>query len=204
LEFFISHSLKGFFLNFATEIGGAVVTFILLNQIIGGRTEKERLKADLIAQLGSRVNEVALRAAEELRRHEWLSDGCLRGQSLARANLEHASLQMADFRKAIFIAANLKGTCLWEADLRGAVLWNARLEGARLKGALEEMHRSRNFKVPKSSPERTRKVRIKYLGRAKFDEQTVLPDGALWTPDTDMERFTNSAHPNFWHPNEDG
>jgi hypothetical protein len=26
----------------------------------------------------------------------------------------------------------------------------------------------------------------------------VLPDGTRWTPDTDMERFTDPQHPAFW------
>lgn len=32
---------------------------------------------------------------------------------------------------------------------------------------------------------------------AWFDEDTVLPDGTKWVPDTDMERFTDPDHPDF-------
>jgi hypothetical protein len=36
------------------------------------------------------------------------------------------------------------------------------------------------------------------LTGAKFDENTTLPDGTKWTPDTDMTRFTDPEHPEFW------
>ncbi|MCI0708858.1 MAG: pentapeptide repeat-containing protein [Chloroflexi bacterium] len=38
------------------------------------------------------------------------------------------------------------------------------------------------------------------LERATFDEHTTLPDGSNWTPDTDMNRFTDPDHPFFWEP----
>jgi hypothetical protein len=51
------------------------------------------------------------------------------------------------------------------------------------------------------------------LTDAKFDETTVLPDAVweyvtqtdinitgYWTPDTDMSRFTDPEHPDFWDP----
>jgi len=33
---------------------------------------------------------------------------------------------------------------------------------------------------------------------AQFDEDTILPDGTHWTPETDMTRFTNPKNPDFW------
>ena len=47
-------------LNFGTEMAGAVVTYVLLQLVIGGRARKE----DLIADLGSNVRDVAVAAAE--------------------------------------------------------------------------------------------------------------------------------------------
>jgi hypothetical protein len=40
------------------------------------------------------------------------------------------------------------------------------------------------------------------LADAIFDENTVLPDGTLWTPNTDMGRFLYSLHPDFWRSDE--
>lgn len=42
------------------------------------------------------------------------------------------------------------------------------------------------------------------LMRATFEDCTltgvVLPDGSVWEPSTDMGRFTDSSHPQFWEP----
>jgi hypothetical protein len=35
-----------------------------------------------------------------------------------------------------------------------------------------------------------------------FDENTILPDGTRWTPETDMTRFTDPAHPDFWRSDD--
>ncbi len=62
------------------------------------------------------------------------------------------------------------------ANLEGANLNAANLKGARLQEAnLEGAD----------------------LEDAKFDENTTLPDKTKWTPDTDMECFTNPEHPEF-------
>ena len=53
----------GWLQNFSTEMFGAFLTFVLLTLVLGNRQEKERL----IRQMGSRVNEEAIRAVEELR-----------------------------------------------------------------------------------------------------------------------------------------
>jgi hypothetical protein len=35
-----------------------------------------------------------------------------------------------------------------------------------------------------------------------LDETVTLPDGTNWTSDTDMMRFTDPAHPQFWRSDE--
>jgi hypothetical protein len=37
---------------------------------------------------------------------------------------------------------------------------------------------------------------------AQFDENTILPDMTKWTPDTDMKRFTDPKHPQFWRSDD--
>jgi hypothetical protein len=40
------------------------------------------------------------------------------------------------------------------------------------------------------------------LEDAELNETTILPDGTQWTPDTDLKRFTDPKHPNFWRSDE--
>jgi hypothetical protein len=140
----------GLALNLGTELGGAVVTFILLDLIIGGKERREaearkarheeqqrqlkteREKEYLIQQLGSGINEVATRAAEELRVRGWLHDGSLQRARLNEANLRRADLRGADLRGAGLFRANLEGARLFKADLRGVHLVGANLQGAYL------------------------------------------------------------------------
>ena len=62
--------------------------------------------------------------------------------------------------------------------LQQANLWQARLQGATL--ALADLQ-------------------VANLYGAEFDMETVLPDGTGWTPQTDMQRFTDPTHPGFWY-----
>ena len=40
------------------------------------------------------------------------------------------------------------------------------------------------------------------LTGADFAEDTRLPDGTHWTPDTDITRFTDPDHPRFWRSDD--
>lgn len=117
--------------NIGTELVGAVLTYVLLQMVVGGAATKE----ELIAQMGSEVNEVAVPAVEELRRKGWLTDGSLQGADLWVANLREANLYEADLREADLGAANLRQAYLMIADLREADLGSADLQEADLAGA---------------------------------------------------------------------
>ena len=106
-----------------------------------------------------------------------------------RGNFDQADFQEADFHGAKLNTArltqvNMRDTNLAEADLRGAVLTGARMIRTNLRGA--------------------------NLAYARFDESTILPDAEFipernsfdkyWTPQTDMTRYTNPDHPDFWQP----
>jgi uncharacterized protein YjbI with pentapeptide repeats len=71
----------------------------------------------------------------------------------------------------------LRGTVLDEADLRGA-----NLQGANLCGACLELQFN-------GAP----------FSEAKLDGATILPDGSKWLPDTDLRRFTDADHEEFWN-----
>jgi hypothetical protein len=103
-----------------------------------------------------------------------LREANLLGAYLWEANLQGAGLHGANLDYAMLIRANLRGANLQRADLSYARLQGADLSHANLQGA--------------------------DLTNALFDETTILPDDTLWTPDTDMARFTDPMHPDFWDP----
>jgi hypothetical protein len=126
-------------LNLGTELIGAVATYALFELIIENRTRHqaeqralEAKKAQLIAQMGSGVNDVAVAATEELRRRGWLTDGSLKSADLSRANLEGADLRNADLGGANLFRANLTRAELWGANLEGTNLSSANLRGAKV------------------------------------------------------------------------
>lgn len=116
----------------------------------------------------------------------------LNGASLLGANLQGANLLYAKLQNANLVIANLQGTDLQHANLQGADLVGLNLHGANLRDA--------NLRGAKG------------VDLAGFDEKTVLSDGvwdeekgqytpdSYWTPDTDMTRYTDPDHPDFWEP----
>src|SRR5690606_4613568 len=131
----------GLLLNLGTELVGGAVTFVLLELVLGTKRQKE----NLIADFGSSVPEVAIHAAEELRRHHWLTDGSVRGMSfvgatlkgapLKDAQLEQADLMHVDFQEATLSGANLEGANLIKAKFNGAKLVDAKLRRVHFLGA---------------------------------------------------------------------
>lgn len=143
--------------------------------------------------------------------------GNLRGAKLQKAKLSFVRLHLAYLREANLQGASFDHTSAQSADLRGADLresWcystnlhAADLRGADLRGAnLEEVH-----------------LQAANLDGAQFDGRTALPDcvyrrnaegkiiftgpieerytpESFWSPETDMTRYTNPAHPDFWQP----
>lgn len=133
----------GLAINFGTGMGGSLVTFILIDLLIGSRERQEadqQEKARLIRQMHSRESGLALVAVEELRAHGWLLDGSLRGANLVNANLQAGYLRYASLRETNFHRANLQKTRLGKTDLRGAnleeaILLDADLDESRLQDA---------------------------------------------------------------------
>jgi len=118
-----SEDWTGLVVNLGTEMVGAVVVYVLLKLVVGGQARKRKL----MAQLGSTVSDVALAAAEDLRRQGWLTDGSLQSANLMGANLMRANLCDANLEHAWLTYANLE-----LANLMGANLMRANLEHANL------------------------------------------------------------------------
>lgn len=104
-------------------------------------------------------------------RRAHLDSASLLGANLSRASLEGATLSRADLHWAHLNDADLSGTDLRQANLKGANLEYANLSGASL------IHTN---------------LRMAHLRGA------TLPDGSRWMPSSDLARFTDPAHPDFW------
>lgn len=115
----------------------------------------------------------------------WVTN--LEGAILRDANLQQASLHRANLRRAYLMDANLKEANLEYADLEGAVLLPTTLEGTNLFGA--------NLKGAVLWDTLPHRANIPGLA---FYESTILPDGTKWKRGTDMTRFTDPYHRNFW------
>ena len=77
---------------------------------------------------------------------------------------------------------NLTGEKFKDADFRNANLHGVDLTGTSLQGA--DLSGANMQGV--------------FLMQTQFDETTKLPDGTSWTDETNMTRFTDPEHPNFW------
>jgi hypothetical protein len=104
-----------------------------------------------------------------------LAAAVLRGADLSGAKVRKAVLTNADLHWAVLHNADLSQADLREADLQWADLENAILEGADLQGA--NLHNAHT------------------LG-------AIMPDGTKWTPRTNLRRFTDPTHPEFWQPDD--
>lgn len=239
---------RGYGTNLYTEVLSIAVTIFILDRLAQRREEKRELQRErekveqareqekqrLIRDLGSEVNNVARKAAEELDAKGWLRDGSLQGVFLGSANLREARLWNANLQKANLIFANLREANLALANLRGAnlgnanlhrvVLRSANLQGAKLWSAnLKEANlQSANLHGAKFGIAELQKIGLDLhlenlrranlegadltdanletvdLTNADFDQHTILPNGDKWNSDTDLRRFTDPAHLNFW------
>jgi hypothetical protein len=178
----------GALLNLGPELIGAVVTYALFEVFIGSKAkeeeqkrrlieEAEKEKARLIQEMGSKIRDVAVAAAEKLDQRGWLRDGSVRQVVLMDANLEGMAALHADLWNAYLINVNLQHAFLPAANLQAAFLGRTKLQGAYLVDA---------------------NLLGAYVRTTEFDEETGLPDSTKWTPNTDMARFTDPEHPDFW------
>lgn len=139
----------------------------------------EKYIEQLIQELGSKNNNLTLRAANRLRELGYLTDGTLVKAKLRGANLQQADLSYADLGEAFLGWAKLQNAILVGADLEGAILWSANLQGTNLEKA---------------------NLRKAVLESAFFDEQTILPDGSHWSQEANLAHFTHPDDTEAWYP----
>ncbi len=192
--------------NFGIELISIAATVLVIDGLNQRRASKERFQ-ELIRQMRSKDNGLASAAVEILRLKGWLTDGSLKGANLWNANLQGVNLWNANLEGADLQNANLEGANLIETNLQGADLQNANLEGAilgaaNLQGA--NLIKANLLAVNllganlQGADLRNANLQGAHLGRAMFNEKTYLPDDIAWTPDTDLSRFTDLNHPEFW------
>jgi hypothetical protein len=126
--------IKDYYANVSTELIGIAITVLLIDALYEYR-QNLQLKEQLIREMRSPDNGIALRAVEELRAHKWLFDGSLKGASLRKANLAGCNMKEAKLDGADFTGANLKNASFREASMELVTLSGANLEGAFLRGA---------------------------------------------------------------------
>jgi len=182
--------------NLGVELLSIAVTVIVIEQLNRREYKREKM-AELITEMRSKSNEVAISAVEQLETRRWLTDGLMESAQLKRANLQHANLHAAILYDANLADADLRNAHLGSAYLRRAYLRSANLQDADIRRA--------SFRDADLSVANLRGAYLSYvdlqgakLEGTSFSEETTLPDGSKWTPETDMTRFTDPNHPNFW------
>ena len=207
--------------NFGIELISIALTVIVIESLNQRRTERER-KEELISQMGSPDNSFAVEAVRILRQKGWLEDGSLqkaylRDAKLKDADLEFANLQAAylgggelqganlgsvNLKNATLSISDLKATHLVYANLRGAHLSFAQLQEAYMVCSDLQAADLGGVALQGTNLQGANLQCVIDLKPDSFDETTTLPDDSKWTPDTDLTRFTNPNHPDFWRSDD--
>lgn len=139
------------------------------------------LQQELINWLTSEDQAEVDKALKMLKEKSWLSEGLLTGADLSGLDLSGLDLSDAKLQNANLQRAKLKDTRLQQANLDGVDFGNADLTNAKLY--------------------RANLIHADFSG-ASFSRGTRLPDEELvfWSDQTDMRRYTNPSHPEFYQP----
>ena len=219
----------GYWTNLFTEVISVAATFGLIG-LYSKHRHRQQWKERLVHEAGSRSNERAKNAIDDLRWKGWLAgdsgllqgvnlrhanlEGAglryanLQGADLGRTNLEGAGLSYANLQGAKLSAANLQHAGLYYTNLQGANLQGAVLQGAQLWGTVLQGAKLWDANL-RDADLQTTVLQGAGLSNANLQGANLrgavlpgaqLPDGTKWTPETDMARFTDPTHPDFWDP----
>jgi len=135
----------------------------------------------------------------------------LNGSDLRYVNLKGAQLQNARLNGVHMIYANLAKVLMEETNLAGSNLVGTNIRGSNLiRANLSDCDLAHVDLSDSNLFQSNLKNCVLYF--THFNENTVLPDaenigsfGELqydkyWTPETDMTRYTDPNHPDFWQP----
>lgn len=227
----VGFSLGQFIISIAPEIVGIFITVVIIDTFYR-RREEERLKHDLIREMGSFANPVAIRAVEALRDKGWLTDGTLIHKKFHQAELKYADLSNAVLNRCRFAGANWQNVKAYHLQLTGGQLGGidlrksqlnvsnlahtnindadareADFRGCNLEGVHFDQTDLENCNFTGTNLKGTDFYNANLKGvdfeRAVFDENTLMPDGYSWTPELDIRRYTDPEQPDFWQPTDD-
>lgn len=153
-----SFSFRGlsndFYANVSTELLSIAITVLVIDKLMEKREQNEQ-KRQLVREVRSKDNAIAVRALQELISKKWAQKGALRWAHLIFANLQNAYLKDVD----------LSYTWMRDATFEGAFMGGAKLKGSVLVGA--------NFK---NATELTSKM----LSEAKMLLAATMPNGTRY------------------------
>ena len=139
------------------------------------------------------------------------------GIDLSGTKLDGANLSESDFSNSYFVDAILDDTNFFWSCLKNAVFQSASLRNANLQAAnLTKVHLiCANLEGAELMDARLDSVQLYTrmtceISREREDGtfvledtgQLILPDGSRATPTTDISRFTNKNHPEFWRSDD--
>jgi hypothetical protein len=156
--------ISDFYANVSVDALSIAFAILVIDRLNERRAEQE-LKAQLIREMGSPDNGIALRAVEELKARVWFMDAMMKGAYLYGANLLGAFLSSFNLENAILSKANLQNANLIGANLRGATLFKANLTSATLALA--------NLQHVQGLTEQQLVAAFSLI-------QTVMPDGSMY------------------------
>ena len=226
VHFFAGDS--GYGTNLYTEfisIAATVFVIDILNSRRDERRREQELKDRLLREARSPEGIIARHAYFELAEREMiygeesvlcranlfhsrpgkvdLQNANMEGAELREADFSNAELYGANLEKAILVRANLR-----DADLRRANLKNADLMKADLSGALLSRADLTGADLMYANAKQTGKFIFwanatgDAEAKSSSQRQLILPDGSRATPETDMSRFTDPNHPDFWRSDD--
>jgi len=124
-----------------------------------------------------------------------LSGANLESTSLCRASLANAIIRGANLRASKLQGANLRKAILFKTDLKGANLARSNLGMADLRLACLEQANLRLANLNRAN------LMGAKLAGACLDQAdlagAILPDGTLFSDETNLSRFTDSSNPEF-------
>lgn len=148
--------------------------------------------------------------------HATLLSADLQHAKLGRANLQHAKLWDAKMQHVNLRSADLQHAKLVFAKLQHANLRKANLQHANLQYANMQHVNLKKANLQSARLQYANLRDVQNIEEALFNEKTVLPDAekigndderkaiftpeSYWTPETDMTRYTDPNHPDFWEP----
>jgi uncharacterized protein YjbI with pentapeptide repeats len=122
--------------------------------------------------------------------------------NLANADFGNCIFQQADFsvavlREASFSRAILEGANLSQTDCEGTDFSFANLRAANISDAHAEKADFTGANLSAASLAGSFLVEAIFEG-TEFNHRTILPNGTTWGDDTNLSRYTDPNHPEFW------